>query len=207
MLTITLIQSTLHWENVEANLKMFQEKIESITKHSHIIILPEMFNTGFSTQSTHLAETMDGKTVEWMKTMAIKNKSIITGSLMIKDAGHVYNRLLWVLPNGEHYQYDKVGTGMPAASWTLMVTNEMSSPSARRLVRSADRRRLAGTPAVLISWRQTTRPLMRPSAHRVPGASGTCQYRCGQEAPDCRKCGIPGSSSPLKYRSTVSQLL
>ncbi len=107
MLTITLIQSELHWENIDANLTMFQEKIESIHKHSHIILLPEMFNTGFTTQSLHLAETMDGKTVDWMKKMAIKKKTIISGSLMIKDGEHIYNRLLWVLPNGEHYQYDK----------------------------------------------------------------------------------------------------
>ena len=107
MLTITLIQSDIHWENVDANLAMFQEKIESIHKKSHIILLPEMFSTGFANQSTHLAETMDGKTVEWMKEIAIKKKSIITGSVMIKEDGNIYNRLIWMLPNGEHYQYDK----------------------------------------------------------------------------------------------------
>ena len=107
MLTLTLIQSDIHWENVDANLAMFQEKIESIHKKSHIIILPEMFSTGFANQSTHLAESMDGKTVEWMKAIAIKKKSIITGSVMIKEDGNIYNRLIWMLPNGEHYQYDK----------------------------------------------------------------------------------------------------
>ena len=107
MLTITLIQSAIHWEDVDANLNMFQEKIESIHKNSHIILLPEMFNTGFTGQSVHLAETMEGKTVEWMKKMAIKKKSIISGSVMIKEDDKIFNRLIWMLPNGENYTYDK----------------------------------------------------------------------------------------------------
>ena len=107
MLTITLLQSNLHWENVDANLAMFQEKIESVSKNAHIILLPEMFNTGFTGQSAHLAETMEGKTVNWMKDLAIKKKSIISGSVMIKEEDKIYNRLIWMLPNGELYKYDK----------------------------------------------------------------------------------------------------
>ena len=107
MLTISLIQSDIHWEDTAANLAMFSQKIVDLKKHSHIILLPEMFNTGFSLKSTHLAETMEGETVSWMKTMAAKQKVIVAGSLMVKEDEKIYNRLVWALPNGVTYHYDK----------------------------------------------------------------------------------------------------
>ena len=75
-LTITLIQTNLHWENKQANLDMFEEKIMSISAQSHLIILPEMFSTGFSMKPAELAEKMDGPTVEWMKRIAATKKMI-----------------------------------------------------------------------------------------------------------------------------------
>ena len=106
-LTITGIQSSLHWEDKEANLQMFEEKIFSISQPTEIVVLPEMFSTGFSMQPKKLAETMDGETVEWMKRIAAKKKIILTGSVIIEEDRNFYNRLVWVLPNGQIGYYDK----------------------------------------------------------------------------------------------------
>src|SRR5664279_5691546 len=106
-LTITLIQTNLHWEDKKANLDMFSKKIESITGKTEVIILPEMFNTGFSMKPEILAEEMNGETVQWMKKIAVEKKVILTGSMMIKDDGKYFNRLIWMLPNGEYGFYDK----------------------------------------------------------------------------------------------------
>lgn len=106
-LSLSIIQSTLSWEDKAANLHMFEEKINSITTNTEIIILPEMFSTGFSMRPAALAETMDGTTIQWMKEMAAKKKVILTGSLIIQDGKDFYNRLVWVLPNGELGYYNK----------------------------------------------------------------------------------------------------
>ncbi len=106
-LTITLIQSNLHWEDKLANLAMFEEKIMAVIEPSHLVVLPEMFSTGFSMKPSELAEKMDGPTVEWMKRIAATKKIILTGSVIIEENNHYYNRLLWVLPNGVVGAYDK----------------------------------------------------------------------------------------------------
>ena len=106
-ITITIIQPNLHWENKKANLDMLAEKIESIKEKTELIILPEMFSTGFSMQPKLLAEKMDGETIEWMKKIAFSKKIILTGSLIIEEDGKYYNRLIWMLPNGEYGIYDK----------------------------------------------------------------------------------------------------
>ena len=106
-LIITGIQSSLHWEDKEANLQMFEEKIFSISQPTEIVVLPEMFSTGFSMQPERLAETMDGQTVEWMQRIAAKKKIILTGSVIIEEDRNFYNRLVWVLPNGQIGYYDK----------------------------------------------------------------------------------------------------
>ena len=106
-LKVTIIQSDLHWENVDENLAMFSEKIEAISEPTDVIVLPEMFNTGFSMLSEKLAETMDGKTVAWMKTQAQKTGAVITGSLIITENDKYYNRLIWMQPEGDLYTYDK----------------------------------------------------------------------------------------------------
>lgn len=86
---------------------MFEAKIKSLKQPTHIVVLPEMFSTGFSMQPEMLAEKMDGPTVQWMKGIAASNKIILTGSVIIEDEEQNYNRLLWVLPNGEIGYYDK----------------------------------------------------------------------------------------------------
>lgn len=106
-LTITIIQTKLFWEDKKANLEMLQQKIESIKEKTEVVILPEMFSTGFSMKPEGLAELMDGTTVQWMKRMASENKIILTGSIIIKENGNYYNRLIWMLPNGEYGKYDK----------------------------------------------------------------------------------------------------
>jgi predicted amidohydrolase len=106
-LTFTLIQTQLHWENKAANLAMLEQKINSIKEKTEVIILPEMFSTGFSMKPEQFAETMDGTTVAWMKKIASSKKIILTGSVMIEENKKYYNRLFWVLPNGEIGIYDK----------------------------------------------------------------------------------------------------
>lgn len=105
-LGVTIIQTSLHWENKEANLQLFTQKIKNISNTS-IIILPEMFSTGFSMQPKKFAEDMQGPTIAWMKGIAVEKKMIITGSIIIYEDGHYYNRLIWMLPNGQYGYYDK----------------------------------------------------------------------------------------------------
>jgi len=116
-LTITSIQTNLHWEDKTANLQMLEQKISSIKEKTEIVVLPEMFSTGFSMKPELLAETMEGETVQWMKRIAAEKKIILTGSIIIKEqapslkerAGGeaFYNRLIWMQPNGQYGIYDK----------------------------------------------------------------------------------------------------
>ncbi len=106
-LLITTIQSPLYWEDKAANLEMFEKKIFSDKEKMEVVVLPEMFNTGFSMHPDRLAEKTDGPTVNWMKKIAAAKKIILTGSLIIEEDHQYFNRLLWVLPNGETGYYDK----------------------------------------------------------------------------------------------------
>lgn len=105
-LTITTVQAALHWEDKLKNLKMFDAMFENI-ENTDLIILPEMFNTGFSMQSDLLAESMNGETVEWMKANSKRYNAAICGSLIIKENDHFFNRLIFVEPNGAISYYDK----------------------------------------------------------------------------------------------------
>ena len=106
-LNFTLIQSNLFWENQEANLKMFTEKIKALEGHHEIVVLPEMFSTGFSMKPSQFAENLTGTSLQWMKEIAATKKIILTGSLMIQDDNHYYNRLIWMQPDGQFGYYDK----------------------------------------------------------------------------------------------------
>ena len=106
-LTITTIQSNLFWEDKQANMQMLQQKIDSISDKTEIVILPEMFTTGFSMQPELFAETMDGETMEWMKMVSNKNSIVLTGSVMVEEEGKYFNRLIWMLPSGQFGCYDK----------------------------------------------------------------------------------------------------
>ena len=106
-LHFTIIQTSLFWEDKGANLDKLGQKIRSIQEPTEIIVLPEMFNTGFSMQPEIMGETMEGPTVDWMRRLSAEKKAIITGSLIIEENGKYYNRLIWMLPNGQLGYYDK----------------------------------------------------------------------------------------------------
>ncbi|HWA34939.1 MAG TPA: amidohydrolase [Cyclobacteriaceae bacterium] len=106
-LSITLIQSPLHWENAVANLAMFEEKIWKIGKPTDVIVLPEMFSTGFSMKPAGLAEMMNQSTFKWMKQMASQTGALVIGSFIAKENGSFFNRLLWMQPDGSFRTYDK----------------------------------------------------------------------------------------------------
>lgn len=86
---------------------MLEQKIASIQEKAEVVVLPEMFSTGFSMKPKELAETMDGETLQWMKRVAAERKIILTGSVIIEEEGNYYNRLIWMLPNGQYGVYDK----------------------------------------------------------------------------------------------------
>jgi predicted amidohydrolase len=106
-LTVTTIQTDLVWEDKAANLRRLEQKIISIKEPTEVVILPEMFSTGFSMRPAGLAEPMDGPTVTWMREVAARRKVILTGSVIIEAEGHFFNRLIWMLPNGQMGCYDK----------------------------------------------------------------------------------------------------
>lgn len=87
---------------------MFQQKLQSLTGQTDVVILPEMFTTGFSMAPAQLAEPMSGPSVQWMLEMAAQLKAAVTGSLIIRnDKGKYYNRLIWAQPDGQFFTYDK----------------------------------------------------------------------------------------------------
>ncbi len=106
-LNISCIQSDLVWENIDQNLNMFKDKLNQIPNETNIVVLPEMFTTGFSMNSLKLAEPMDGKSFQWMKEQSEKQNKIIIGSVIIKEDKKYYNRCISMFPNGDFYTYDK----------------------------------------------------------------------------------------------------
>lgn len=106
-MNISIIQSDLHWESPSKNRAMFDEKISEIENDIDLIVLPEMFSTGFSMSPENLAENMQGPTVQWMHRVAISKKVAITGSLIVEDSGKYFNRLVFVHPEGKIEYYDK----------------------------------------------------------------------------------------------------
>jgi len=106
-LIVTLIQSELYWHNIDANLGMFEEKIWSIGEKTNLIVLPEMFTTGFTMEAAQFAEPMNGKTFRWMKQQAAQTGAVIIGSYIVREDGAYYNRLIWMEPDGSYSWYDK----------------------------------------------------------------------------------------------------
>ncbi|MFM7671888.1 MAG: amidohydrolase [Bacteroidota bacterium] len=106
-LTISLLQTDLFWEEPERNRMHIDSQLEQLPPGSHITVLPEMFSTGFSMDPATHAETMEGLTLSWMKRVAGERKTILTGSVMTEEDGRYFNRLFWVLPNGQIGHYDK----------------------------------------------------------------------------------------------------
>jgi omega-amidase len=106
-LKVTLIQSELAWEDIESNLAQFDNAINSIEQNSHLIILPEMFSTGFSMNAAGLAQDMDGSAVQWIQKKSKDINADIVGSFIFNDEGKFFNRLVWAKPDGDLLTYDK----------------------------------------------------------------------------------------------------
>ncbi|WP_410220653.1 amidohydrolase [Pedobacter sp.] len=107
-LKITIFQAYLFWENIEKNLQNLALRLSiGLREKTDLIVLPEMFNTGFTMNAEQLAEEMDGNTMQWMHQMARKYDCVITGSLIIKENNNYYNRMIWMLPDGSYQHYDK----------------------------------------------------------------------------------------------------
>lgn len=105
-MNITTIQSDIIWEDKKQNLQNYQKKIDSI-ESTDLIILPEMFTTGFTMNPEQLAESMNGETINWMKDNALRRDSAICGSLIIEEGGLYFNRFIWVNPDNSIQFYDK----------------------------------------------------------------------------------------------------
>ena len=106
-LRLSLIQTHLAWEDKKANLQMLEGKIAGLAGLTDVVILPEMFSTGFSMRPHLLAENMEGESIQWMKNVSAQFRVIVTGSLIIEDSGEYFNRLVWMLPDGSFGYYDK----------------------------------------------------------------------------------------------------
>jgi len=109
-LTISLLQTELHWQDPAANRAHFDGLIDAIDRAAdtpHLVMLPEVFTSGFSMDGPPLAETMDGESVAWMKLVAQDYGVTVCGSLIIEDAGRYFNRLVWAPPDGDVRWYDK----------------------------------------------------------------------------------------------------
>lgn len=104
---VTLIQTEIFWENREKNISHFTDLINGIKENTNLIVLPEMFTTGFTMNPKKNAETANGETLHWLKKTAVSKNAVITGSVSIEESGKYYNRLFWVEPNGSVTHYNK----------------------------------------------------------------------------------------------------
>ncbi|HEY9186204.1 MAG TPA: amidohydrolase [Salegentibacter sp.] len=106
-LNTALLQVDLKWEDPQANRSLFSKEIKALSDEVDLIILPEMFTTGFSMNAEKLAERNDGLSFNWMVEMASLKDAAVTGSLIITEDGKYYNRLFFVYPDGSYKSYDK----------------------------------------------------------------------------------------------------
>lgn len=104
---IALLQADITWEDPKASLSTFERLTGSLSSPADLIMLPEMFTTGFTMNPAPVAETMDGPTVKWMRQMAGQHNAAVTGSLVIAEDGRHYNRLIFAFPDGTLKTYDK----------------------------------------------------------------------------------------------------
>lgn len=128
LLKVAIIQTDLVWESPEQNRLHFSKKINALSEEVDLIILPEMFMTGFSMNPSEVAETMDGETILWLKTIAKEKNTAITGSLIIKENNNYYNRLVFVFPSGKIQTYDKRHT------FTLAGENKVYKAGNKKLI-------------------------------------------------------------------------
>lgn len=106
-LRVTLLQTNIIWEDPEANLAHYFGLMAGLSGSTDLIILPEMFTTGFTMNPADNAEPMDGPAMQWMARQAAATGAVVTGSLVIEEGGKYYNRLIWMLPDGSYQTNDK----------------------------------------------------------------------------------------------------
>ena len=106
-LTLAILQADLFWQDASANRRSFQQKILQLSSDVDLIVLPEMFTTGFSMNAAALSEESQGETLYWMQEMAVLKDAAMTGSIIVREQGSYFNRLFFVYPNGEFRTYDK----------------------------------------------------------------------------------------------------
>ena len=106
-LRVTIIQTDLHWQDAEANRRMLSEKLAAAAPQTNLIVLPEMFTTGFSMPPQSIAEEADTATLGWMQEEAKRHQAVLTGSVMVQEGERFLNRLYWVRPDGTYAKYDK----------------------------------------------------------------------------------------------------
>ncbi|MFY0631956.1 MAG: nitrilase family protein [Flavobacteriaceae bacterium] len=106
-LKVAAVQANLTWENPQENLNSFKRKIQQLESDIDLVVLPEMFSTGFTMKPVVVAETMEEKTVQWMIDLATSRNIAIVGSVVIKESGNFHNRAIFVHPTGKIETYDK----------------------------------------------------------------------------------------------------
>lgn len=106
-LTLAILQTNLEWEAPDVNRRHFDQKLAAIDTAVDLVVLPEMFSTGFTMNPQSIAEQMEGRTMAWMHKQADALQAVVTGSIVIEEAGRYYNRLIWMTPGGQYQFYDK----------------------------------------------------------------------------------------------------
>ncbi len=106
-LTVSLIQTATHWHDPAANRDLFDDWFTGLPADSELVLLPEMFSTGFTMSSREVAEVMGGPTTRWMQQRAVELGRVLCGSVVIRDGDRYVNRFCWATPDGEIQHYDK----------------------------------------------------------------------------------------------------
>jgi omega-amidase len=106
-LNVTIVQADLHWHDASANRLTIGQMLEELTDTTDLIVLPEMFTTGFTMDAPAQAETMNGASVNWMSQLAHEKNASVCGSLIIEENGEYFNRFICVSPAGGIVEYDK----------------------------------------------------------------------------------------------------
>ncbi|PKL38110.1 MAG: amidohydrolase [Spirochaetae bacterium HGW-Spirochaetae-1] len=106
-LIVTMLQEDLAWENKTRNLAVFRERMSSLKGKTHLVLLPEMFNTGFTMNAAAMHEGMDGPTVQWLLDNARELNAHVAGTLIVGDGGGFFNRMVWAEPQGKLHIYNK----------------------------------------------------------------------------------------------------
>ncbi|WP_035562528.1 amidohydrolase [Hymenobacter sp. IS2118] len=127
-LTVSFVQAELHWHDAAANRAAFARQLAQLAGPTDLIVLPEMFTTGFSMDAAAQAEPMSGPTVAWLREQAAQHNAVVTGSVIIEENGAYFNRLLWVRPDGSLSSYDK------RHLFTLAGEQHVYTPGRARLV-------------------------------------------------------------------------